>query len=156
MAKHKFPYLVNICYIINDKNQVLLQEKARGFGKGKWNGPGGKVEPEESVSDSVRREVKEETGLVLLDLQKMGEIEFIFTTQEENNNYCHIFISRQWHGEAEDKGEGRLKWFAIDDLPLDKMWDDDKYWLPDLLRGKKKHMRFYFDQDDRVIKYKDL
>ena len=40
----KFPYKVNICYIINKNKEILLQHKSRGFGKGKWNGSGGKIE----------------------------------------------------------------------------------------------------------------
>lgn len=34
--------LTTLCYIINDKDEVLLIMKKRGFGKGKWNGPGEK------------------------------------------------------------------------------------------------------------------
>ena len=52
-----------ICEIIKD-GRLLLQRKAKGrFGEGKWNGPGGKIKPEETPDEGVIREVKEETGL---------------------------------------------------------------------------------------------
>ena len=82
----------NLCYIINDKGQALLQFKRRGFGVGKWNGPGGKVEPEETVEQSVIREVKEETGLEVNDLKKMAELEFYFENRQEWDNIT-MFMS---------------------------------------------------------------
>jgi len=51
-----------------------LQFKRRGFGVGKWNGPGGKVEPGETLEQAVVREVKEETGLVVSRPEKMAEL----------------------------------------------------------------------------------
>ena len=51
-----------ICEIIKDE-KILLQYKAEGkFGEGKWNGPGGKIKPEETPLEGVIREVQEETG----------------------------------------------------------------------------------------------
>ena len=156
MADQNFPYIVNLCYIFNDRAQVLLQKKARGFGVGKWNGPGGKVEDGETPEQSVIREIEEETSIKLIKLEKAGVIEFIFTVKPESNNYSHIFRAVEWEGKPRNMGEGELKWFDIDKLPLDKMWDDDKYWLPGVLKGGSVHMRFYFDADGIVVKHEDL
>ena len=54
--------LLNLIFILRDR-QVLLGLKKRGFGKGKWNGFGGKVEVEETMLESVLRELEEESGL---------------------------------------------------------------------------------------------
>ena len=43
--------------------RMLLGMKKRGFGMGKWNGFGGKVEPDETVEAAARRELEEEAGL---------------------------------------------------------------------------------------------
>ena len=152
----KFPYKTNICYIINNKNEVLLRKKARGFGAGKWNGPGGKIDPGETPEESTIREVKEETGLVVKNLKKRGAIEFVFTENNDLNNYTHIFVCRDYAGEPRDLGEGKLKWYNIEEIPLDKMWDDDKYWLPEVLIGGKVSKRFYFDKNGLVIKHEDI
>ncbi|MDD4902789.1 MAG: NUDIX domain-containing protein, partial [Patescibacteria group bacterium] len=92
-----FPYIVNLNYILNDRGEVLLQKKARGFGKGNWNGPGGKLKPGESPADSARREVLEETGIIIKDLEQRGEIEFVFI-DGSINNHTYVFVTRDWEG----------------------------------------------------------
>ena len=52
-----------LCEIIHG-GRILLQRKSAGrFGEGKWNGPGGKVQPGETPLKCVVREVRAETGL---------------------------------------------------------------------------------------------
>lgn len=150
-----FPYLVNLTYILNASGEVLLQKKARGFGVGNWNGPGGKIKPGEDLKESAKREVLEETGIIIKDLEQHGELEFIFPDQSINN-HIHVFIAKEWEGEPVDGGEGELRWFKISELPLEKMWDDDKYWLPGLLSGEKIHRRFYFDENNKISRFEEL
>ena len=152
---HTFPYVVNLNYILNDRGEVLLQKKARGFGKGNWNGPGGKLKPGEDPAESAKREVLEETGIVIKNLEQRGEIEFIFP-DESINNYLYVFVVKEWEGAPDDKGEGELKWFKINELPLAEMWDDDRYWLKRLLSGEKIHTRFYFDKKNKISKFEEL
>jgi len=148
---------VNICYIFNKNGQVLLQHKARGFGKGKWNGPGGKLELGESVEDSVRREVIEETELVLGKIEERAYLEFIFVDNEEWNMKSYVFICSDFKGEPVNTGEGELRWFDLDKVPLHKMWDDDKIWFMKALRdGEFVRMRFYFNQEGKVLKYNKI
>ena len=137
--------IANICFLLK-KDEVLLAMKKRGFVVGKWNGPGGKVKTGETVEKSVAREIKEEVGVEVLekDLEKMGEIEFHFPEQKDWDVFVHIFISRKWKGEARESDEMKPQWFKISEIPLDKMWVDEKYWLPDALSGKKFKARFYF------------
>ena len=152
----EFPFIANLCYILNDKNEVLLQCKSRGFGQGKWNGPGGKQNPGETVEEATIREIREETNIIVKKLKKMGELEFVFVDNEESNFLTHVFICRDFRGQPKDLGEGELKWFKIEKVPLNKMWDDDQYWLKHLLKGEYQHKRFYFDKNGKVIKYEDL
>ncbi|MFH0956206.1 MAG: 8-oxo-dGTP diphosphatase [Candidatus Falkowbacteria bacterium] len=143
----------NLCYIINDKSEVLLQYKRRGFGVGKWNGPGGKVEPDETMEQAVIREIKEETGLDVKNLKKTAELEFVFINKDEWNQAVHVYITKDFSGEVSASDEGELKWFKIDEIPYDKMWDDDPYWLPKILAGEFMKMRFYFDHKGNLQKY---
>ena len=53
---------VNLCYLLKE-NKILLGYKKRGFGKDKWNGLGGKVDPGETIEGSAVRETKEEIGI---------------------------------------------------------------------------------------------
>ena len=51
--------------LLREENRVLLGMKKRGFGVGKWNGFGGKLEPGETVVEAAARELEEESGLVV-------------------------------------------------------------------------------------------
>lgn len=51
MAKNKLLTLV----LVHNPKQILLGMKKRGFGVGRWNGFGGKVEPNETIVEGARR-----------------------------------------------------------------------------------------------------
>ena len=51
-----------LCLLIRE-DEVLLAIKKRGFGVGRWNGMGGKLEPGEDLVQGVIREVGEEVGV---------------------------------------------------------------------------------------------
>jgi len=61
-SKHVKKKVMTLVYIRNE-DKVLLGMKKRGFGEGKWNGFGGKVEPNESILQGAIREVQEECGV---------------------------------------------------------------------------------------------
>jgi len=149
--------ITTLCYIINDKSEVLLAMKKRGFGAGKWNGPGGKVEVNENPKESAIREVKEEIGLTMIAPEELGCIEFIWPAdQEDKNQLCYVYLTRQFVGDLQESDECLPKWFDLDQIPYHEMWDDDKYWYPEVLAGKKIKKRFFFDKDDKVLKWDDL
>ena len=62
------------CFVLNEKNEVLLQLRSDN---GKWGHPGGFMEFGETVEDTARREVFEETGL------KLGKLEFLMCILEK-------------------------------------------------------------------------
>ena len=146
----------NLCYIMNDKGEVLLQFKRRGFGVGKWNGPGGKVEPGETSEQAVIREVKEETGLDIIKPELMAELDFIFKGHDGWSHVAHVYMAKNYSGEIVSSDEGELEWFDIKKLPLDKMWDDDPHWLPKVLAGEFMKMRFYFDGEGDLQTYEKI
>ena len=51
------------------ERQLLLGRKKRGFGEGKWNGFGGKLEPGETVEEAAVRELQEESGVTATQLR---------------------------------------------------------------------------------------
>ncbi len=146
----------NLCYILNDKGEVILQFKRRGFGVGKWNGPGGKVEPGETMEQAVKREVKEETGLDVKNLVKMAELEFYFNDREEWNQGVWVYVTKNFSGRMQASDEGELKWFKTEELPLNDMWQDDPYWLPHVLNGQFMKMKFNFDHQGNLQTYEKI
>lgn len=138
--------LATICEIIHG-NKLLLQKKSVGrFGEGKWNSAGGKVNLGETPLEGVIREVKEETGLTVSGLTHHGVIDFYFG-EGEIDWIVHIFSTKTFEGELVESEEGELRWFNIDDIPYQNMWQDDVYWMPLMLEGKKFKAAFWFNEE---------
>lgn len=141
--------ILTLCLIHTDTH-ILLGRKKRGFGEGKWNGLGGKVEKGESIETAIRREVMEEGGISVPLIEKMGLIYFEFLGNPEIME-VHIFRAREFEGNLSESDEMEPKWFAFDEIPFDYMWHDDKYWVPLLLKGVKFKGKFNFDADQNLL-----
>ena len=144
--------ILTLC-VIHKNDQVLLGFKKKGFGAGRWNGFGGKVEDGETIEEAARREVFEEAGVVVKDIGKVGTMEFSFKDKPEVLE-VHLFRASDFDGEPVEGEEMRPKWFHVDELPFDKMWPDDKYWYPLFLENKKFDGKFFFKDLDSLIEYK--
>ena len=76
--------------------RLLLGMKNRGFGEGKINGFGGKLNDGESIVEAAARELTEEAGIevVVGDLKKVGELDFYFPFHEDEswNQRVHVFV----------------------------------------------------------------
>lgn len=136
--------VLTLC-IIHQHPKILLGMKKRGFGAGKWNGFGGKVEKGETIEESIKREIKEEAGIEVKDLNKVGILDFEF---QNNGEICeaHIFKAENFLGEPTESEEMKPQWFFIDEIPFMEMWPDDIHWMPMFLKGKKFKGRFLFDK----------
>jgi len=141
--------VLTIC-ILHKHPHVLLGMKKRGFGKGKWNGFGGKVEAGETIEEAMHREVKEEAGITLGYLEKMGVIDFEFKGNPELLE-THIFRSTDFSGEPTESDEMRPRWFHVDDIPFRTMWVDDEMWFPLVLSGKKFKAKFLFGDNEDIL-----
>lgn len=142
---------LTLCLLRKD-NKILLGYKKRGFGKDRWNGFGGKVELGEDLLAAAQREVFEEVGIVAKDLEKVAEIDFNFSTDLEKLR-VHIFLILVYEGNIVETEEMRPAWFALDKIPYDKMWADDKYWLPLVLENKKVKAQFLLSspEENKII-----
>ncbi len=124
---------------------VLLGMKKQGFGAGRWNGFGGKLEEGETVEDALLRELCEESGLVASDVLKVGVLDFKFK-HEDLELEVHVFTVRDFVGVPEETKEMRPQWFPRDEIPYSRMWPDDEYWFPLLLAGKRFIGSFLLDR----------
>lgn len=131
-----------LAFICAEK-RVLLGRKKRGFGAGYWNGFGGKVEPGESSEAAIRREVREECGLCVEQLESAGGLRFVFAGDPVWMD-VQLFRVLDWSGQVQESEEMAPAWFDRDSLPFDKMWADDRFWLPQLLTGRTVSGDFYF------------
>jgi len=123
-------------------DQVLLIRKKRGLGAGNINGPGGKIDPGESPLECAVRETREELCIDVKEVEFCGELRF--HSDDFGKILGYVFIGRDFDGTPTETDEAIPLWTSIDQIPYHKMWDDDIYWLPHVLFGKKVNAKFVF------------
>lgn len=117
MEKQRPKAAVN-AFVIKD-NRLLLGRRKNSAGDGDWGLPGGHLEFMEHLSDGIKRELEEETGLKAKKLSFLHIINDLRT--EDNSHYIHVnFLIENYEGEPKlmepDKCYG-WKWFDLDNLP---------------------------------------
>lgn len=108
--------------IIIDKNKrVLLQHRTDN---NTWSIPGGIIEPGENVEEAAKREVHEETGLTVDELQLFNiysgeEQHYIYPNGDEVYFINIVFITKMFQGKTVADGEesNEVRFFEIDNLP---------------------------------------
>lgn len=127
---------VTTILFLRRRGDILLAMKKRGFGEGKWNGVGGKVEGSETVVAAAIRECQEEIGVTPISPQLVGRLTFYDKFDPAFCHDSHVFIATEWEGEPAETEEMRPQWFQENDIPYEHMWSDDHLWMPLLLKGK--------------------
>jgi len=140
--------------LIYEPPQILLGMKKRGFGQGRWNGFGGKVKQGESIEESAIREIKEETGIFVEEIERRGIIDFEFQEKPGEILEVHFFKIKKYSGVPSESEEMLPKWFHIDEIPYKEMWPDDKYWMPLFLENKKFRGKIYFKDQNTILNQK--
>ena len=125
--------------------EILLIRKKRGLGKGKINGPGGRLEGEETPLEGALREVREEVCVEATGARERGELYFQFV--DGYSIHVHVFQADDCRGEVQETPEALPLWVALDAIPYDEMWADDRLWLPQMLAGRRFLGRFIFEDD---------
>lgn len=112
----------SIVVIRNESDEILLQQ--RTYPKGKWNFPGGLMELGESTIETAKREVFEETNLVVDNLKLIGVYSGKdYLCSAENGDQWYVvttaYTTNTYRGipKINDDESERLEWFSIDDIP---------------------------------------
>lgn len=112
------------------------------FHKGKWNGLGGKSEPDESPLETARRELREESGLDLPEssFRALGTLQFPnFKPAKSEDWIVYVFLAAvppELRGMDRRVEEGELHWIARDKVLELNLWDGDRHFLPLVLAGR--------------------
>ena len=129
-----------LCYIERDGAYLMIHriKKQNDMNKDKWIGVGGKFEDGETPFDCARREIKEETGLEVKELQYRGIVTFV--SDLYGTEYMHLFTASEFSGEIDyNCDEGKLEWVKKKDVSSLRIWEGDKIFF-DLL---EKERRFF-------------
>jgi 8-oxo-dGTP diphosphatase len=129
------PVLATLGYIMSPDGQETLlihrNTRADDHHLGKYNGLGGKLEPDEDIVAGLKREVHEESGLECQKVVLRGTISWPGFGKHGEDWFGFIFRVESFKGEPfTDNPEGTLSWIPVEkvlDLPL---WEGDRHFLP--------------------------
>lgn len=115
--------LTNMCMIYDDQGNVLVEEKLVHNSKGLIF-PGGHVESNESVAESMIREIKEETGLTISNLQFCGIKDWI---EFDGSRYMvFLYKTSTYSGSIQSSSEGEIFWMPLEELKAkETLWHLD-------------------------------
>ena len=111
--------LVGVAVIVIRGGRVLLGKRKGAHGEGTWALPGGHLDLFETIEDCAKREVFEETGLSIGDIEHAAFTNDFF--ENESKHYVTLFVTATYEG-----GEAKLRepekcerwqWFPWQDLP---------------------------------------
>jgi len=132
--------------------KILLAMKKRGFGEWKFNWPWWKVEKWETPQDAMIREAYEELKIKIIDQELIWRIKFFFENNPDQDIDWYIFYVNKFEWTPQETEEMKPYWFDINKIPYDKMWEDDKIWLPKALKKEKFSYNFYFDKNQKLLR----
>ena len=140
--------LTNMC-MISEGDLILVQDKQNSSYTG-VTFPGGHIENNESIADSVIREVFEETGLTIKNPKLCGVFDWIY---EDGVRYI-VFIHKahEFTGELKASKEGPVRWIKKDNF-LNEAWADGMDKVFEIINGGK-YTECYYDMklDEEFMK----
>ncbi len=139
--------IATLMFVVVD-DSVLLIRKKRGLGAGKINGPGGRLEGNETPMECAIRETNEELLINPLNVFAAGEL--FFHAEDMPRIHGHVFIATDYEGTPTETDEAIPIWFRFDEIPYEEMWDDDVLWLPRVLNGESVMGYFSFIEETLI------
>lgn len=106
--------LTNMCMLYKEDHSFLVIDRLKKDWPG-INFPGGHVEENESVEESVIREMKEETGLNVHSLEFVTYYEWNMI-EEGVRHLCLLFRSKDFDGTLKSSSEGKVFFIKKDEL----------------------------------------
>lgn len=157
MEKDKVEIKYTLCFIEKDDSYLMLN-RIKAPNMGLWNGVGGKLEPNEDKFHGIKREITEETGLVIDEVEYHGDVYWysgdfiggmhVFTAQMPSDIDFNVprediegllaFKKKDWLFHKENRG-------VISNIPI---------FLEQMVKNQEQlRFDFYYDENEKIIKY---
>jgi 8-oxo-dGTP diphosphatase len=129
------PVVGTLGYILSpERDRVLLVHRNARSGDqhlGKYNGLGGKMEPDEDVYTCMYREIQEESGLRCIDMTLRGTINWQGFGTNGEDWLGFVFLITRFEGTPWARNEeGELAWHSLETIHSLPMWEGDRHFLP--------------------------
>lgn len=134
------PIVATLGYVLSpDGGSVLLVHRNARPGDqhlGKYNGLGGKLEPDEDVLEGMRREIREEAGIDCTALQLRGTVSWPGFGKAGEDWLGFVFLITAFEGTPLERNhEGVLEWVPLEAMETLPMWEGDRHFLPLVFDG---------------------
>lgn len=139
---------LTVLCLIHNENKYLLQNRV----KEDWNGyalPGGHVEPGESIVQAVVREMKEETGLTILNPKLCGVKQFPI---EDGRYIVFLFQTSEFEGSLCSSDEGIMHWVDVDEIQNLNTVEDFQELLQVMLDEQLTEFQYVIDNGEWRVK----
>ncbi len=126
-------------------------DRPEDYHAGKWNGLGGKCEPDESSLQAARRELLEESGLDLpvSAFRALGVLQFPNFKAHKNEDWTVFVFEAQVDAKERDQtlrpSEVELHWIGAKDLLALNLWPGDRHFLPWVLQRRPFIGAFWYE-----------
>lgn len=138
--------LATLAYV-KQNGKTLMLHKAKGYQKGKWNGLGGKLEPGESPEECLKREVLEESGLVVEKAKLKGFLTWP-AFDGVDDWYAFVYVVTAFSGDLSASDEGELHWIADENVLKLNIFEGDKIFIPWLQQNKMFSAKFCYEKGE--------
>lgn len=136
--------ITTMCAVFSG-DQVLMINRTKSW-KG-WAFPGGHVEHGESIIDCVKREMFEETGIII-DNPTFKGIANIFNTVNYKRHIIYNFTCNQYEGIAKEYcDEGNLQWINVLDIEQMPMAEGMEYRIPLFTKDKMQELYIEWNEE---------
>ena len=134
------PIVATLGYVLSPDGRhcLMVHRNARPGDNhlGKYNGLGGKLEPDEDVLAGMRREIREEAAIECESLRLRGSISWPGFGKHGEDWLGFIFLVERFSGEPPARNaEGDLHWVPLDRLQSLPLWEGDRHFLPLVFDG---------------------
>ncbi|HEY4601436.1 MAG TPA: 8-oxo-dGTP diphosphatase [Cerasibacillus sp.] len=147
------PY--TICFI-KRKNDILLLNRNQSPNLGLWNGVGGKLENDETADACVLREVKEETGIILSEVNYKGMITWNVDDLYNGGMYAYMATVPDTfeYDTPISTREGILEWKNLDWILLENnrgVVSNIRYFLPHMLKDDQIRHHHFIYKNEKIV-----